>query len=294
MIVNPQFFNYRLIISSLVIAVAVLTVFSFTSYQSIAAQQQFIEQEKNLIEGELSQMIDRYDDVSLSNNLITSDLEIAKAKANSTLDSLITMRSSVNTLANSRKQLSQLRLKNKSLFASLDSVEQKNDELEKEKQLAYSSLDQKEDSISYLKSKNDNLNKVLEKAALLTANSFRANGFQNSFGKRNASTKAKQVNSFNVCFTLAENALTSKGLKNIYIQILNPKNNVIADKGVVTFGEHSLIYSQKEGIYYNNQVLDLSIDIAAENNEQPLLAGTYYISVFQDHRKLGNAQVELN
>jgi hypothetical protein len=293
MIVNPQFFNYRLIIGSLIIAVALLTVFSFTSYQSISAQQQFIEQEKNLIVGELSQMIDRYDDVSLSNNLIASNLALAKAKAKTTLDSLKMLRSDLSTLANFRQQLSHLRFKNKSLFASLDSVEQKNEELEKEKRLAYSSLDQKNHTISYLKNKNENLSKVLEKGALMTANSFKANGFQNIFGNRKVSTKAKQVNSFNVCFTLAENALTTKGLKNIYIQILNPKNNVIADKGVVKFGQHSLIYSQKEAVYYNNKVLELCIDVAAENNEQPLLEGTYNISVFQDHRKLGNAQVDL-
>ena len=41
MIVNPQLFNYRLISGSLIVAIAVLTVFSFTNYQSIKAHEQF-------------------------------------------------------------------------------------------------------------------------------------------------------------------------------------------------------------------------------------------------------------
>ena len=90
------------------------------------------------------------------------------------------------------------------------------------------------------------LRQSIEKGALLTANSFRAKGYEKFFGVKRPSVKAKRVQSIEVCFTLAENALTETGMKDLYIQVLNPRNNVVADKGAINFGNSSLIYSAKK------------------------------------------------
>ena len=293
MIVNPQFFNYRLIIGSLIVAVTLLSVFSFTSYQSIAAQQQFLEQEKHLVEGELSQMIERYDAVFLTNNLIASQLKVAKSEAQKTLDSLKVFKTNFAVLSRLKQQLNNLKVKNKLLFSAIDSLDSVNQSLKADKLLAYSEL-LKEKSENYtLKKRNANLNKDLEKAALLTANSFKAVGYRHSLGFKNTTTKAKHTNSFEVCFSLVENVLAKSGSKTIYIQILDPNNNVIADKGSVDFGDKNLIYSQKEIVNYTNKTIAICLDVKADHTEQPLSKGSYFISVFQDARRLGGAEVVL-
>ena len=66
------------------------------------------------------------------------------------------------------------------------------------------------------------------------------------------------------------------------------------DKGSVHFGSSTLIYSKKQIVNYNNSVVEVSIDVDADINEQPLEKGSYYISVFHKDRKLGSAQVNLN
>ncbi|OUR98255.1 hypothetical protein A9Q86_14475 [Flavobacteriales bacterium 33_180_T64] len=293
MIVNPQSFNYRLIIGSLIVAVAVLTVYSFTSYQSIRAHQQFLEQEKKLVESELSQMITRYDDVSISNDLISSQLEDAKRKTQYTLDSLKTLRSDLTLLSKFRQQLFNIKLKNKTLFKTIDSLGDANKGLEKEKLLAYNELKKQQRANFSLLKQNENLERNIEKGALLTANSFHAKGFEKFFGAKRSSHKAKRVQSIEVCFTLAENSLTEAGEKELYIQILNPRNNVVADKGAINFGNTSLIYSAKKIINYNNKVAEVCLDIKADIDEQPLVSGTYYISIFHKDRKLGSTQVKL-
>lgn len=293
MIVNPQSFNYRLIIGSLIVAVAVLTVYSFTSYQSIVAHQQFIEQEKKLVESELSQMITRYDDVSISNDLISSQLEDAKKSTKLTLDSLRMLRSDLTVLSKFKDQLFSLKLKNKALFKTIDSLDEVNKGLEKEKLLAYYELRKQKRANTSLIKENEDLEKSIEKGALLTANSFHAKGFEKFFGAKRSSNKAKRVQSIEVCFTLAENSLTEAGEKEVYIQILNPKNNVVADKGAIQFGDSSLIYSAKELINYNNEVLEVCMDVDADIDEQPLVSGTYYISIFHKDRKLGSTEVKL-
>ncbi|WP_040280499.1 hypothetical protein [Psychroserpens damuponensis] len=294
MIVNPQLFNYRLIIGSLIIAVAALTVYSFTSYKSIASHQQFLEQEKKLVESELSQMITRYDDVSISNDLITSKLEDAKRATILTLDSLKMVRSDLSILAKFKQQLFNIKLKNKVLFNTIDSLDEVNKGLEREKLLAYSELRKQQNENSTLLQQNKNLNKSIEKGALLTANSFKAEGFENLFGAKASSNKAKKVESIEVCFILAENALTEAGEKELYIQILNPRNNVVADKGSVNFGNSSLIYSAKEIINYNNEVVEVCIDVDSDVNDKPFEKGMYYISIFHKDRRLGSTEVKLN
>ena len=46
-------------------------------------------------------------------------------------------------------------------------------------------------------------------------------------------------------------------------------------------------------INYNNEVIDVCLDVDADIDEQPLLEGTYYISIFHKDRKLGSTEVKL-
>lgn len=294
MIVNPQLFNYRLIIGSLIVAVTVLSVYSYTNYQSIRTHQQFLEQEKKLVESELSQMITRYDDVAISNDIIASQLEVAKKDTKLALDSLSMLRSDLSVLSRFKQQLFGLRLKNKSLFKAVDSLDLANQNLKEEQLVAHNELEKQRRANTSLLKENKNLNESIEKGALLTANSFDAKSYSKILGKKRPSFNAKKVDNIEVCFTLAENSLTEQGEKEIYIQIVNPQNNVMSDKGAITFGNSSLIYSLKKIVDYNNEVIDLCVDVEADTDEKPLTKGTYFINVFNKERKLGSTQVELN
>lgn len=293
MIVNPQFFNYRLIIGSLIVTIVFLSVFSFNAYESEKAQQQFLEQEKNLVEGELSQMISKYDELSDNGSIISQQLSVAKKNTKTALEKLRLVRSDFSVFSRFKSELALIKEKNTSLFNTIDSIAIINERLERDKLMAYNDLNQQKEVNTSLLKMNESLNKKIEKGALLTANSFSAKAFK--FGSNGAATnKAAQTNHIDVCFTLAENALTKKGTKEIYIQILNPLNNVIADKGAVKFGESLLIYSDKQLINYTNDVIDVCTTIEAKKDDKPFAKGTYYVSVFHNDRKLGSTQVVLN
>ena len=294
MIVNPQLFNYRLIIGSLIVAITVLGVYSFNNYQSITSHQQFIEQEKKLVESELSQMISRYDDISVTNNLMASQLEDAKQDTKIALDSLRLLHSDLTVVSKFKQQVLNLKSRNKSLFNDLESSNETNKGLESEKMLAHNELEKQRSLNSILLEENKNLNKNLEEAALLTANSFKAKAYKSIIGKKVATKKATSTESIEVCFVLAKNVLTEQGEKEIYIQIVNPKNNVVVDKGAVHFGDSSLIYSTKEVIDYQNTDIDICIDVKADEDDQPLVKGHYFINVFHNNQKLGSTQVKLN
>lgn len=294
MIVNPQFFNYRLIIGSLIVAIAILGVLSFTNYETVKSHQTFLEQEKQLVESELSEMIMRYDAVGETNNRLTSQLNIVKKDLQATLDSLRLLKSDVSVILKYKQQLSTLKSKNDLLFKSFDSVLAVKNNLERDNLIAQSHLNEQIKANSALKTANESLANSVKKGALLTANSFKAKAFRTQLGKHIATNKAAQAQNIEVCFALAENALTEKGQKDIYIQIVNPKNNVVADKGEVKFSTTSLIYSDKQMIDYNNKVVDVCVQIDGDTDDIPFTKGTYFVSIFHKDRKLGSTQIELN
>ena len=294
MIVNPQLFNYRLITGSLVVTIAVISIFSFSNYQSNQAQQQFLEQEKKLIEIELTEMLKRYDEVSSNNYLMASQLEEVRTDAENTMQSLRIAQNQLSGISKIKYQLSVLEKKNSVLFEDINSVKLKNAELEKEKSEAINELQTQLNINSVLLEKNNVLTETLEKASVLTANSFNVKALNKVFGKITETNKASKTETIEVSFTLVENVFAEKGEKDIYIQILTPDNNVFADKGAINFGDSSLIYSAKKIVSYNNGVLDVSININAEEDDQPLKEGNYYVSVFNKEQKLGSTQLQLD
>lgn len=294
MIVNPQLFNYRLIIGSLIVAMAVLAIFGFSTYESVREHQKFLEQEKKLVESELSQVIERYDDVASTNDYLSSKLYDANNAAKMAFDSLRLVKSDLSVVFRFKEQFDEVENSNKQLFETVDSLNDVNEDLEKDNLLAHYEFKKQLDENSSLVKMNKSLSSTIEKGSLLTGNSFKAKAFQNQNGQLLETKKAHKAETIQVCFTLAENALAEKGDKELYVQIVNPKNNVLADKGSIDFGNSSLIYSTKTTVNYTNQVLDICTNIMSQSSDRPLTKGTYYISVFYKDRKLGNTQIVLN
>jgi hypothetical protein len=294
MIVNPQLFNYRLITGSLIVGIAVLSIYSFTNYQSIQSHQQFLEQEKKLIEIELSQMLQRYDEVSQKNNLITSQLELANNATENALDSVRLLHKELSEISKIEQQVYVLQSKNKALVDAVHAADLKNAELEKNKISANNKLEDLSNINASLSAENKSLKETFKKASVLTANSLNAKALNTVFGKTTITSKASKAENIEVSFTIGENVFADAGEKVIYIQILTPENNVFADKGAINFGESSLIFSSKKLVAYNKEALDVSITIHAEEDDKPLVKGSYYITVFHEDQKLGSTQLQLD
>ena len=112
----------------------------------------------------------------------------------------------------------------------------------------------------------------------------------NSFNKIIQTFKAKDTELLELCFVISQNMITPKGNKDLYVQIIDPNNNILSDKGSVSFGDESLIYSHKESVNYLNSALDVCLSI---ENDESFIAGLYYINVFEDNRRLGGTKIEL-
>jgi len=293
MIVNPQLFNYRLIVSSLLVVLTVLGIFSFTNYKSIESYEEFLKQEKFLIENELSEMLISYDDLSEDYSLMSSQLQEAKLETKNALDSLRLLKSDLSIITKFKEQLLVLKSKSRVFLSTIDSLNNANIKLQKEKRYALNTIQKKTLTINNLEETNDSLNSTIDKAAILKASSVDAQSYKLKSGKKRFTERARRANAIDVCITLSENPLTEKGKKDIYIQVVSPQGNVVSDKGEVVFGNSSLIYSQKKIINYYNETLEICTAIIADDEDQPFVKGHYFINVFHKDKKLGSTSIKL-
>lgn len=297
MIVNPQLFNYRLIIGSLVITIVILSAFSYISYNKMVENQIFIEQEKDLVENELSEMISSYDDIKIEKKSINIQLEKAKSKLTQILDSVKYLKPSVSLISEYRSQARFLKRQNAQVLAIVKSLERENKILKEEeiKRIENATSNNKVVSRS-LSIKNKTLTKPdsnLDSEKKLIVTNLLAKGVKRITSRRIIDTRyAGKANKFHVCYTILSNKNIDADEKEIYIQILDSKMNVIADKGTVNFGEKSLIYSYKETVDYNNEDLNVC-SVIEKRLEDTLDKGVYFITIVHEGETLGKTSIEL-
>ena len=290
MIVNPSVFNFRLALGTLIIAIIALAAFGFSNYSSLKSDSDFIKQEKKLLQQELSAFITRYDELGSENDSLQLEFEAVKLRAKSALDSLNDIKADLALLSHVQAELMFLRKQSKNWrFDSLNNLIQ---DLEKERAQINTELSKQTKLSEKLRSENRFLSNLLESGTKIYANSFEAKVLKHdSNGQWVETDRAKKAEQFEVCFVIGENPLVNAGGKQLYVQIVGPDNNVINDKGAVEFGELSLIYSAKLSVQYQNENMEICTAIPGADEFDK---GLYFVSVFENERRLGGTQIELN
>ncbi len=139
------------------------------------------------------------------------------------------------------------------------------------------------------KTKNDTLitnNKKLTKrvtdASKLYFYNLQTNYFKvKSSGKQIETDKASRADLIKVSFMIAENDFAKSFKKVYYVQIIDPKNNILGRKETKTFGLENLNFGAVVPVYYQNKTTKGETDIAVKDLED----GNYTINIF-DKAKL--------
>lgn len=106
--------------------------------------------------------------------------------------------------------------------------------------------------------------------------------------------KTQPIQELRVCFTLEGSEFISNGNKKVYIQIINPNNQVVSlDK------EHfedslgnKIVYSSKMDVAYNQKDTDVCTYIDLEKNKT--IKGNYQINLFYNSMKIGSTTYQYN
>lgn len=153
--------------------------------------------------------------------------------------------------------------------------------------------------VTSLRDKNRELTKknlvnesIISSTKNLTAVNVVANGVKIVANNIIETKRFNATEQVKVCFTLLENKAAIKGDKDIYIQIINPENKVVAKNGeVIESNDRLLRFSAKTNVYYDNE--DLDVCVFVDPNKQDMSKGDYEINIYSGINLIGSTVFSL-
>lgn len=164
-----------------------------------------------------------------------------------------------------------------SLLKQVELLTKQNSQLTQERDSTSNVLSESRKINDTLMLANSKMNKVIEKASKLSIVNLKTQAVkQKSSGKQVETEKASRANVLKINFTIAENEIAKSGDKNYYVQIIDPKNNIIGEKKSIIFGDKTLVYSFISLVKYENKSVQVSKDLEVED----IAEGTYFVNIF--------------
>lgn len=271
-----------------------LAIFSYSSIQEHNKVQNELTEEKTKVLNELNQMAVQYDVAMSENTVVNQNLVDAKERILGLMESLEASETNV-------KNLWKYKSKYLALQKEMDVILTENDKLRVENQMLATTLDsttmQLQERAMFTDSllvQNTTLAEVVERASVLSANNLTATGvLQRASGKQIPMEKASRSDKLKICFTVAKNNLVLAGDKELFVQVIDPKNNILGANEQIVFGEETLNYSLISKFNYENQSLPICEYISKKNSKDDFEKGNYKVNVFNGNELVSNTTFNL-
>ncbi|MCR9063074.1 MAG: hypothetical protein NXI00_03855 [Cytophagales bacterium] len=151
------------------------------------------------------------------------------------------------------------------------------------------------DSVYAINVKNAELNEKVSLASALKPMNYSISAI-NSRGKERdgGEFKSKRVDKIKIAFKLAENPLTKKENKTIYMRLLDPTGSVISDmatgSGTFKFAGKETVYTAKQTIMFSNdgQTVDFIYDRGAQYE-----SGDYTAELYSEGYRIGQTSFNI-
>jgi hypothetical protein len=140
---------------------------------------------------------------------------------------------------------------------------------------------------------NTDLAKVVENAAVLQTVALKGFGvIERSSGKQIPTERARRSDKIKVCYTIAKNTLVLAGDKELYVQVLDPNNNVLGVNEQIQFNDKVLNYSLVSKFNYENRNLNIC-EYVSPNGDDVFAKGRYTINVFNEDELVSTSEFTL-
>lgn len=280
-------------VAVLVIAIIGITYLLFTEKKANRELVQEFQLDKEDLENEYSQFVQKYDELkfTLTNDSLALLLEQEQLKTQRLLEELRTVKSSNATeIRRLKKELATLRKILVGYVNQIDSL----DRINKRQQQVIADVTQKYNTasqqISTLSKEKENLDKKVTLAAQLDVTNIRIEP-RNKRGK--VAKKVKDIVKLAISFTVVKNITAENGERTIYIRITKPDNDALTKSASNTFSyeNRTLTYSIKKYIEYNGEEQNVNVfwDV-----EEFLYAGNYRLDIFEGGNLIGSQKFTLD
>ena len=284
--------NFKRIIIILVILLFGLGAYTLILFQESQANQQDLQEQKMAITQELDDLKGTYDTLLKDYQLQDQALIEARSRIAQLLDSVESAKPSMAIIKRYRIEIARLKEERTMLFARADSLIQVTQSLSFKVDSTLVVLDQTRLESDDLRQKNEDLERVLEKGSRLQIMDFSSNAvIVRRSGKIVDTKRASRADKIRACFTITPNAVAVPGERNLYLQVINPKNNLIGSRMTLEQGPEPLYYSATTQVDFQQEEVDVCIMVGAQ--EEDLVSGRYVLNLYQDSTRLATTTMLL-
>jgi len=258
---------------------------------NIETQEQLIA-EKELVLKDLNNMAAQYDIAIDNNDVANNKLIQARERIEGLMDSLKISDNNVRSLWRYKKKFLDLQDEMKELMLE-------NSTLKEENSMLTNTLDstkvQLNDRIVYndsLLNQNTQLATIVRDASVLSAVSLKGLGvIIRSSGKLIPTERASRADELKICYTVPKNKLVTTGEKDFFVQILDPKNNILGENKQINFEEKILNYSLSSKFNYTGKNLDICEFVKPRGKK--FEKGRYIVNIFDEAILVSSSQFML-
>jgi len=282
----------NILIGLLVVLLVSLAGYTYTLIQQNKETVLFLEADKAEVQKELEALVVSYNEILQDNKLKDKDLIAARDRIIVLLDSVKDYKANLSIITRYKAQVKGLKNERAQLFKRADSLLVVTQRLAIEKDSTTAVLIKTIKVVDSVTTANTQLFNSLEKGALIGISNLDATAIiVRKGGKIKETKRASRADKIRVCYTIAPNTLAQAGDRVLYVQVINPDNNIIGDKSNITFGQDLLTYSKSESVFYENQALDVCAILGTTG--QDVLKGLYTINIFDAQRQIGSTTLML-
>ncbi|MCD7938397.1 MAG: hypothetical protein LUG98_16180 [Tannerellaceae bacterium] len=287
-------------LSILIVAIIVLVLiiagggyYILRQNKQMADMTVLAELDKELLEDELNQLSTQYEGYkfTISNDSLLSLLNTEQAKVQRLQEELRTVKSTnTQRISELKKELETLRKIMRGYVIQIDSLSRVAQELEIAKKQAEDRANRATTTAQQLEREKKELTKKVDIASQLDASNIQIKPLNN---KGKEAKRIKQMEQFQITFTLAKNNTASVGEKTVYLRIMKPNDEVLVKNrgNVFSFEGKEIDYSVKRLVEYDGEELPVTMywDI-----EEYLSPGTYRVDIFADGNQIGRRSFTLD
>nr|WP_309759582.1 hypothetical protein [Flavobacterium sp.] len=266
-------------------------IFKLTSdTETVKTELKTTLSDKETVMKDLEELKSTYDAAIAENTSMSDELIQERDKVVNLMSDLNKSKGDVASLAKYRSQYNSLQGNMKVLIAENDQLKKANTTLTAQRDSTVVVLGESKKYNEALTGQNEELSRVVEKAAKLTVLNTRGSAFKlKSSGKEVSTDKASRADVLRISYTIAENQVAQSGTKSYFVQVIDSKNNVLGDKKSETFGDDTLVYSFISNINYENKTIDVTENLRGKD----FLKGTYYVNIFEKNQLVSKTSFTL-
>ncbi|MDR1623424.1 MAG: hypothetical protein LBS04_00410 [Tannerellaceae bacterium] len=227
---------------------------------------------------------------SVNNDSLLTLLSTEQAKVQRLMEELRTVKATnAKRISELKKELETLRRIMRNYVIQIDSLNQVNQQLTKEKDQAVRRYRQASSTAAQLTKELEKQNEKVTLASRLDATGITVTPI-NSRGKE--VKRIKQMEQFVVNFHIVKNITAPVGEKTIYVRLKKPDDDILVKSraDVFLFEGKEINYSMKKTVEYDGEELPVTM---YWNIEEFLSPGAYRVDIFVDGNLIGQRKFEL-